>query len=104
MRILKFIVTAQAIIKDPDCDFSGIVAGTQGYLRAEFSFSAEWAGCRVAAVFSCLGKEYAEPVLNGGCKIPSGALTWDSFGVRVVGQRAGYRITTNEIKVRQEGR
>ena len=104
MRILKFIVTAQAIIKDPDCDFSGIVAGTQGYLRAEFSFSAEWAGCRVAAVFSCLGKEYAEPVLNGGCKIPSEALTWDSFGVRVVGQRAGYRITTNEIKVRQERR
>lgn len=104
MRILKFIVTAQAIIKDPDCDFSGIVAGTQGYLRAEFSFSAEWAGCRVAAVFSCLGKEYAEPILNGGCKIPSEALTWDSFGVRVVGQRAGYRITTNEIKVRQERR
>lgn len=104
MRILRFIVTAQSIQKAPDCDFSGIVAGTQGYLRAEFSFSAEWAGCRVAAVFSRLGKEYAEPVLSGGCKIPSEALTWDSFGVRVVGQRAGYRITTNEIKVRQERR
>ena len=104
MRILSFVVTAQNIQKDPSCDFSGIVAGTQGYLRAEFSFSAEWAGCRVAAVFSCLGKECAEPVLNGGCKIPAEALTWDSFGVRVVGQRKNYRITTNEIKVRQERR
>ena len=104
MRILSFIVSAQNIQKDPACDFSGIVAGTQGYLRAEFSMSKEWMGCKLAVVFSCLGKEYAEPVLNGGCKIPSEALTWDSFGVRVVGQRAGYRITTNEIKVRQERR
>lgn len=46
MRTLKFIITAQNVQKDPDCDFSGIVAGTEGYLQAEFLFSEEWAGCR----------------------------------------------------------
>lgn len=102
MRTLKFIIAAQAIIKDPDCDFTGIVAGTEGYLRAEFSVSGEWAGCRMAAVFSSLGKEYPQPIKDGSCVIPAEALEWDNFGVRVVGQRDGYRITTNEVKVKQE--
>ena len=104
MRTLKFIIAAQAIIKDPDCDFTGIVAGTKGYLYAQFSFSEEWEGCRMAAVFSSLGKEYPRPIKNGGCEIPAEALTWDYFGVRVVGQRENYRITTDEVKVKQERR
>ena len=102
MRILKFIVTDQKIEKDPECDFTGIVAGTEGYLQAEFLFSEEWAGCRMAAVFSCLGKEYPQPIKNGSCEIPAEALAWDYFRVRVVGQRENYRITTNEVKVKQE--
>lgn len=102
MRILKFIITAQSILKDPDCDFSGIVAGTKGYLRAEFSVSGEWVGCRMAAIFSCMRKEYPRPIKNGSCVIPAEALEWDNFGVRVVGQRDSYRITTNEVKVKQE--
>lgn len=104
MRTLKFIITDQSIQKDPACDFSGIVAGTEGYLRAEFSVSQEWYGCRMAAVFSCLGKEYPQPIMNGMCKIPEEALKWDKFGVRVVGQKENYRITTGEIKVNQERR
>ena len=102
MRTLKFIITGQKITKDPDCDFTGIVAGTQGYLQAEFSVSQEWAGCRMAAVFSCMRKEYPQPIKNGRCAIPAEALEWDYFGVRVVGERENYRITTNEIKIRQE--
>ena len=104
MRTLKFLINAQSITKDPDCDFTGIVAGTEGYLQAEFSFSEEWQGCRMAAVFSCLGKEYPRPIKDGRCVIPAEALTWDNFGVRVVGERENYRITTNEIKIKQERR
>lgn len=103
MRILKFNVCKQNIIRDPNCNFDNIVAGTKGYLQAEFTFSGEWTGCRMAAVFSCLGKDYAQPIINNRCEIPEEALTWDRFGVRVVGEKEGYRITTNEIKIRQEG-
>ena len=39
MRTLKFIVEGQIIKQDPNCDFSNLVPGTEGYLRAEFSFS-----------------------------------------------------------------
>lgn len=102
MRTLKFIIQGQQIKKDPDCDFSGIVSGTKGYLYAQFSFSEEWEGCRMAAVFSSMRKEYPQPIKNGRCVIPAEALEWDNFGVRVVGQRDGYRITTNEVKVKQE--
>lgn len=104
MRTLKFIITGQKIAKDPDCDFSGIVAGTEGYLHAIFLASQEWAGCRMAAIFSCLGKWYVEPIKNNWCIIPKEVLTWNYFGVQVVGQRENYRITTNEIKVDQERR
>lgn len=104
MRVLKFIINGQKIEKDPACDFSGIIAGTEGYLWAEFSVSQEYAGCRMAAVFSCLGKEYPQPIMNGMCKIPEEALKWDKFCVRVVGQKENYRITTGEIKVNQERR
>lgn len=104
MRILKFIVTDQKIEKDPECDFSGLVSGTKGYLYAQFSFSKEWEGCRVAAVFSCLKKEYSSPIVNGMCQIPEEALQWEEFGVSVVGCREGYMNVTNYIKVSQERR
>ena len=102
MRTLKFNVTAQQIDKDPTCDFSGIVAGTEGYLQAAFSFSAEWTGCKKVAAFYRLGKEYAVPITDNTCMIPPEALTWSRFGVMVVGERDGYRITTNKIEIKQE--
>ena len=104
MRILKFIIQAQSIIADPVCVYSGIVSGTKGYLQAQFNVSKEWAGCRMAAVFRCLRKEYAQPVKNGRCEIPADALTWDRFSVRLVGQKENYRITTDEIIIQQERR
>ena len=103
MRTLNFIIEAQTIHPDPACDFSGIVRGTKGYLQAEFSFSAEWNGCRRAAVFTKLCKDYPVPIVNNKCEIPEEALTWNTFTVAVVGARDGYRITTNKTEVRQDG-
>ena len=50
MRILQFKVAGQNLSKDGD--FSGIVAGTKGYLYTEYNFDSEWDGCKKAAVFS----------------------------------------------------
>lgn len=103
MRTLNFTIDAQNIRQDPSCDFSGIVRGTKGYLQAEFSFSAEWNGCRKAAVFTKLGKEYPVPIIGNWCEIPEEALTRNTFAVSVVGERDNYRITTNKTEVRQDG-
>lgn len=103
MRTLKFIVSKQTIRPDPSCDFTGIVPGTRGYLRAEFSFNSDWDGCRKAAVFYKYDKQYPAPIKNGACMIPAEALKAKTFAVSVVGERDGYRITTNKVEVRQNG-
>ncbi len=103
MRTLKFVVEGQNIIQDPSCDFSGLYPGTKGYLKAEFKFSPEWKDCRKAAVFEMLRNEYPVPLIENSCEIPAEALTWKTFSVQAVGERDGYRITTNKVEVKQNG-
>ena len=105
MRTLKFKVDKQIINKDPTCDFTGLVAGTEGYLQAEFSFSSEWDGCIKVADFSCRGKECPPQVLeNNKCVIPNEALIERTFSVRIIGKRKNLKLTTNKAVVVQNGR
>jgi hypothetical protein len=106
MRTLKFIVDGQIIRQDPNCDFSGLVPGSEGYLQAQFSFSKEWVGCvKVAAFYSNMGKEYPPQVLTDGktCTIPSEAIARRIFKVQIVGKKGGTKITTNKVAVVQNG-
>ena len=102
MRLLNFNVDAQYISKDPNCDFTKIVAGTRNYLRAHFTFSPEWQDCIKVASFWRGGKEHAVMLKNDECEIDPEALTGITFGVTVTGQKGDYRITTNRVLVRQE--
>lgn len=106
MRTLKFIVNGQIIEKDPKCDFSNLVPGSEGYLRAEFSFSSEWKDCRKAAAFySVMGKEFQPQMLENGtwCMIPAEACAKRDFKIRVIGMKPDYKISTNKITVSQNG-
>lgn len=102
MRTLEFVVDKQQINKNTSCDFTNIVAGTKGYLKAAFSFSKEWDGCRKVAVFESKGNKYAVAIQNGECEIPSDALTDYYLWVYVVGEKDGYRITSNKVCIEQE--
>lgn len=106
MRTLKFIVEGQSIKKDPTCDFSGLIPGTEGYLKAEFSFSQEWDGCaKVAAFYSAMGDEYPAQVLYDGrtCNIPAEALKNRVFKFKLLGKKSKFKITTNKFEVKQNG-
>lgn len=106
MRTLKFIVDGQIIKQDPSCDFTNLVPGSEGYLRAEFSFSPEWNECaKVAAFYSAVGKEYPPRVLKDGrsCIVPTEALTKYAFKIRVIGKSKTTKLTTNLIAVKQNG-
>ncbi|MBO5319025.1 MAG: hypothetical protein J6B01_04355 [Ruminococcus sp.] len=105
MRTLKFIVDKQIIKRDPNCDFSDIVAGTEGYLQAEFSFSPDWNGCVKVVEFTCRKKECPPQLLgpNNTCIIPAEALVGKSFGIRVMGQKNGLKLTSNKIVTFQKG-
>lgn len=105
-RQLRFIVDGQSIVKDPNCNFDGIVSNTENYLEAVFSLSYEWKDCLVAASFYRINDEF--PVLLSGnkCMIPKEALTWDYFDVALTGlnKRQGYSITTGKVRVVQKRR
>lgn len=106
MRILKFIVNDQIITQDPNCDFSGLVPGTEGYLKAEFAFSSEWNGTvKVASFYSQMGTEYPPQILEDGktCTIPAEALKRRVFKVKVIGKRNSFKLETNKLTVRQNG-
>ena len=102
MRLLEFDVNSQRITKNPQCDFSNIVAGTKNYLKASFTFSSEWRDCVLVASFWKGGKEYAQFIKNNQCEIPPEVLSGPTFSISITGQRGDYRITTNRVLVRQE--
>lgn len=106
MRTLKFIVDGQIVKPDPECDFSNLVPGTNGYLRIWFKFSEEWADCKkVVGFWSVMGREYQPQELYDGetCVIPADALRRREFKMQVFGVRKDYKITTNKVTVSQDG-
>lgn len=42
MRILRYKVQGQNIIRDSTCDFSNIVRGTNNYIKLVFEFDEDW--------------------------------------------------------------
>lgn len=103
MRELVFEVDGQRLKKQADCDFSGLVAGSEGYLKAKFIFSSEWDGCKKAASFWVDDKEHAKLLDDAdSCVIPIQASASEMFKVSVVGIRSGYKINSSKTKVRQE--
>ena len=105
-RILRFIVEDQIITRDPECDFDNLVPGTEGYLKAEFSFSKEWSEyVKAAAFFSIRGKEYPPRILKDGkrCEIPAEALKHRTFKIQVFGRKGNNKLNTNKITITQNG-
>ena len=106
IRILKFIVDGQLIKQNPNCDFTGLVPGTEEYLTAEFSFSPEWNGAIKVAEFWRGAKECPPQILKDGrtCIIPAEALKGKKFGIRVIGKsKAIPKMATGRVEVRQDG-
>lgn len=103
MRELKFIVRGQSLRKDPYCDFTHLIAGSVGHLRASFQFSDEWNGCTKVARFWYDNSEHAVLIDDkNSCDIPSEVLNGESFSLSLIGAKDGYHIPTNETRVRQE--
>jgi hypothetical protein len=109
-RFLRFEVIDQRIRKQEDCDFSCLVAGSEGYLQAKFYFDPEeWedsAYIRIASfwVDSPYGLQEFSVKLddNNCCSIPKEVLKSDRFYVSVTVAGENYKVTTNKIKITQE--
>lgn len=103
-RVLKFIVHGLNIEQDPNCDFTNLVKGTNGYLKAEFTCDKEWDDCVKVASFYDGVNEYGVILEDGkSCMIPYEATKRFAFGVRLVGKGNNRRIGTNKTIVSQNG-
>ena len=104
MRILEFNVEKQQLTKKSDCDFSGLVAGSMGYLKAKFYFSKEWDRCatKVASFWERNEEHAAILDADNTCLIPHEALVSGKFYVSAIGASDTYRLATNRTKVVQE--
>ena len=101
MRTLSFLVNGQQLIRDPECNFDGLVKGTQGYLKVKIRFSDDWEGCRKAVSFMS-DKEYAIMLdKDNTCMIPDEVLTGNVFEMSVVGVKENYKITSGKVRVKQ---
>lgn len=106
MRILEFKVEGQRIDKVPECDYSGLIMGTSGYLVASFQFDDTWKNMvKVAAFYGYNNGNYDESAVliqDGIFLIPDQAAQCKFFKVGAVGQRPGLRLTTNLVTIYQE--
>jgi hypothetical protein len=106
VRTIKFIVNRQIIKKDPECDFGGLVPGSEGYLRAEFLFSPDWNGFAKVATFRSANKDYDPQILTDGmsCLIPKSVLARDAFKIGIIGKnQSGMLKPTNTVTIHQNG-
>lgn len=105
MRTLKFIVNAQRICEDTACDFSAIVSGTSGYLKASFSFSSDWSGMVKVAEFRkyVCDDPVSVAIINNECMVPTEVTGGKAWYIKVIGKRRDVIIPTENCRVRQEG-
>lgn len=105
MRTLRFTVDAQKISPDPACDFSGLVSGTAGYLKASFKFSKEWSGMVKVAEFRkyLCSEPISVPIINNECTVPAEVTDGKAWNVKVIGKRGDVILPTGNCKVEQEG-
>lgn len=106
MRTLVFDVKGQIIQKDASCDFSGLVAGTCGYLEAKFMFSEDWNGCAKVVGFFLNDKTELPPCKldkDNTCEIPQEVLKYHEFNIVLYGKRENYFIKTRPINIKQYG-
>lgn len=98
MRRLLFSVDGQHLAKQGD--FSGITAGSRGYLKCCFGVNgSDWRGAKKIALFN---EAYAVAVDEAlECCVPDEVTGGKSFKVRMIGQNDTMRVTTNAVLVEQ---
>ena len=94
MQYIEFNVQHQVITRTDEFE---VVANSQNYLSARFTFSEEWAELQQTAVFSTNGGAAISVLIQDGeCVVPWEVLRGREFWVGVF---AGDRITSNLVRV-----
>jgi len=93
--MLEFNVKNQIITRT---DSFNVVADSQGYLKAKFTFTEEWEN-EITAIFGNGDEYYSVILADNGCMVPWEVINAPFFTVSAV---CGDRITANSVRVEVE--
>lgn len=96
MNQLKFNVNNQIITRT---DHFRVVAGSKNYLNAEFTFTDEWKGEDIIAIFGHNGEYYQVALENNACLVPWEVIKDPAFSVSLFCDNL---ITANIVRVNVE--
>lgn len=98
MRMMKFTVEGQQLRKSGD--FSGIMAGSRGYLKCGLQLNDnDWLRAKKVMVFN---DKYAVAVnADYECRVPDEVTDAKSFKVQLIGQAGKTRMMTNPVLIEQ---
>lgn len=101
MRVLSIMVDGQTL--SPINDLSGIVAGSKGYLKCQFTFKdSNWSSMKKIAVFDNGDKEEAVVLDKAGCcEVPDIITDKTFFRICLVGVNKNKRIKTERLLINQ---
>lgn len=103
MKALNFYINGQKLEKANQRDFEGLQRGSKGYLLCVFRCSNELRDCLKIATFKVFNKRINVPIINSRCLVPDDICDWSEFEVCVNCKKDSQIITTNYIKIKQEG-
>ena len=101
MRILRYKVEGQNIIRDSKCDFENIARGTDKYLKLVFSWDEEWRGKAKAISLRNAQGEETNMVLQDKVVLPKNVTSGSIFSFELYGKSATEMIKTNREYVEQ---
>lgn len=102
MRELDFIVNGQTLMKDPLCDFTGLVAGTKGYLKLYFEFSPAWKNYKKAVRVKADSTVSYIPIENGYANLDDFSAAHTRLTISVKGVDGDKVLTTDSVVISQK--
>lgn len=102
MRILRYKVQGQNIIRDNTCDFSNIVRGTNNYIKLVFEWDKQWKNkAKVISLRNANGEE-VNVVLQSKIVLQEKITKGSMFSFKIYGKEGEEKIHTNREYIEQE--
>lgn len=102
MRILKYKVQGQNIIRDSKCDFSHIIKGTNNHIKLIFEWDEQWKNkAKVISLRNVDGEE-VNVILQSKIVLQEKTTKGSMFSFKIYGKEGEEKIQTNREYVEQE--
>lgn len=102
MRILRYKVQGQNIIRDRGCDFSNIIKGSNNYIRLVFEWDEQWKNkAKVISLRNANGEE-VNVILQSKIVLQEKITKGSMFSFQIYGKEGEEKIKTNREYVEQE--